>query len=34
ELKHHLDLNEASNVLVINTEGVTDRKSFNEIIRL
>ena len=32
ELKHHLDLNEHSNVLVINTEGVTDRKSFNEII--
>lgn len=33
ELKHHLDLNEHSNVLVINTEGVTDKKSFNEIIR-
>lgn len=34
ELKHHLDLNENSNVLVINTEGVTDKKSFNKIIKL
>lgn len=32
ELKSALDLNDSSNVLVINTEGVTDKATFNKII--
>jgi diaminopropionate ammonia-lyase len=32
ELREKLELNEESNVLVVNTEGVTDRSTFNQII--
>ncbi len=33
ELKSHLELDEKSNVLIVNTENVTDKKSFNKIIK-
>lgn len=32
QLKNHLQLDENSNVLVVNTEGVTDKESFNKIV--
>ena len=32
ELKEKLDLNSESNVLIVSTEGVTDKSTFNDII--
>jgi diaminopropionate ammonia-lyase family len=34
EIRDHLELSEDSNVLVVNTEGVTDKKVFESIIKI